>query len=215
VRAIRRYRLRNTHSVSDRTKPKSRRRQHNDLTTCYHQFLETARGESNAPIPAVDRERRRTLARLARRGITTVGDLLHQLPALPTALRLSAIELIWLLKLRRAAPVLIGMMSVPEMRVACANALYLMDAGKRFARILVWHGRRELQSPQPDVTWLDAAIVGLGCPDDREAIDLCVGFPPRLAARRCSRQTRVCSPGSRSTHGVLSPVPRHGPARTR
>jgi hypothetical protein len=82
--------------------PKSRRPQHNDLTTCYHQFLETARGESNAPIPAVDRERRRTLARLAKRGITTVGDLLHQWPDLPTALRFSAIELIWLLKLRPA-----------------------------------------------------------------------------------------------------------------
>jgi hypothetical protein len=61
-------------------------------------------------------------------------------------------------------------------RVACADALYRLKAGKRVTQIFIKIGKRELASGCPNRHWLEAVILGLGSPEDPAAVELLVNI---------------------------------------
>lgn len=102
---------------------------------------------------------RRKIARLSRRGIVTVGELISALPTLPFR---TAYHAIWRLlnQAPQAAPTLWKLMARPELRIDCAHTLGMLGV-QRFERKFVQLGHAELAMPQPDIKVLEAVFHGL------------------------------------------------------
>lgn len=122
----------------------------------------------------VNRERFRNLDRLAGQGVVTVGDLIARLPSLSPGRKRFGIELVYLLKVRQAVPVLLELLSDRAVRLACADALCGLNSGKKVTQLFIQIGRRELESDEPDKYWLEAVISGLRFTDDRRAAEILV-----------------------------------------
>jgi hypothetical protein len=145
-----------------------------NLKVLYSRFLERGSEKPSARCVTVDRDRARKLDRLQQHGVITITDLLERLPRLPPKLKLFGIQLVHLLKVHQAVPVLIQMMSDEYVRLACADTLSWMKPARKVTQVFVGIGTRELASPCPDRSWLNAVILGLHATDDRRAIELLV-----------------------------------------
>ena len=149
-----------------------------ELASLYSRFVERQSEEWRARCAYVCRERSRCLDQLNKRGVRSIADLLRRFPQLAPSLKHRGIDLICLLRIRRAIPVLLELMlhekSDRGLRVACADALYRLRAGNKVTKIFVDIGNRELGSSNPDRHWLEAVILGLGNPDDPAAVELLV-----------------------------------------
>lgn len=120
----------------------------------------------------VDRQRRRTIAKLKRRGITGVADLVARFFDLPKELKSRAIDLIAVFEIRQAIPVLLAALDDREVRIACADGVARLGGGAKGTRLFLNIGRRQLASPRPDAEWLRAAILGLGLTHARPVSEL-------------------------------------------
>jgi hypothetical protein len=117
----------------------------------------------------------RQLDRLKKYRIITVADLLERLPRLSPGLKYFGIELILLLDIQQAIPVLLDLMSDRAVRLMCASTLSFIAPGQRnVTRFFLEIGHRELASPAPDPNWLEAVAYGLANTDDRHAVELLV-----------------------------------------
>jgi hypothetical protein len=158
-----------------------------DLATLYARFVDGQSEEWRARCAVVCRERSRKLSRLHKQDVRSVADLLSQLPRLPPSLKYFGVELTWLLKIRRAVPVLIDIMQDQKsnrgLRISCALALYYLEPGKEVTQLFVRIGNRELGSSHPDHDWLEAIIHGLGAPDDPQAVKVLVAIFERVDLR--------------------------------
>ncbi|MBI3865623.1 MAG: hypothetical protein HY290_27435 [Planctomycetia bacterium] len=147
-------------------------------------FVEQQSEEWRVQCAVVCRERAQKLGLLKRQRVRTITDLQSRLLGLSPSLKLFGIELIWILGIRQAIPVVLEVMldqkSDRTVRLACANALYVLEAGKRTARALCRIGNRELKSDRPDRHWLEAVVLGLGVPDELRAIELLVAIFERV-----------------------------------
>jgi hypothetical protein len=122
-----------------------------------------------------NRKRARQLDRLKKHRVVTVADLLERLPRLSPGLKYFGVELIQLLEIQQAVPVLLDLMSDRAVRLMCASTLSFMKSGQRKAtRFFLEIGRRELASRTPDRDWLEAVCHGLAHSDDRHAVELLV-----------------------------------------
>jgi len=123
---------------------------------------------------AVSRERTRAVERLAARGVLTVGDLLERLSSLPLRQQVASIEIVSLLKIRSAAPLLLDLMALRSLRMSCAVALAMRPQPKTITERLLRIGWRELDSSRPDPHWLWTIVEAVGHTDDWRAAELLV-----------------------------------------
>lgn len=108
------------------------------------------------------RELQRNIQQLAQRNILTVNDLLTQLAQFPRRLKEKGIELLGLLKIRQAIPVLLSLLEDPAVRLQCTwAACWCVPKDRRVQRTFMQVLQRELASPTPDDHWLYAALQGL------------------------------------------------------
>ncbi len=114
------------------------------------------------------------LGRLRAKGVVTVAQLLKRLPRLSPGLRQFGIELIDLCSIHRAWPILIELTSQRPTRLQCADVLSRLKSGGRAAEYFLARGRRELASPRPDLSWLQAVILGFGWTDEPHAEEILV-----------------------------------------
>lgn len=119
--------------------------------------------------------RQRTLRTLNKRGIVTIADLLGSFSSLSSRLKHSALDLIAILKIRQAIPVLFAASTDPSLRLTCADLLGQLWSRKA-TRFFLKIGARELDSTCPDPTWLRATILALGYANDRRATELLVSI---------------------------------------
>ncbi len=151
-----------------------------DLAMLYSQYVVRQSKDLRTRCRQSNREYSRKIDRLAKQGILTVADLIAQLPCLSPGMKYFGIQLISRLKLRQAIPVLLELLDGRALRVACADALCRMNAGRKVTQLFIQIGRRELESEKPDRHWLEAVIYGLGCSSDPGAADLLVSIFERV-----------------------------------
>lgn len=144
------------------------------LTVLHREFVRARDDESRRNCQEMDRKHARQIRRLAQKGVVTVGDLIAALPELPPSSQDLGIWLISDLKIPRAASALQKLLLNPRVRVQVAWILDFMRPRPNTDRIFLKHGWRELQSAQPDRSWLDAAVQGLACSESAEAADMLV-----------------------------------------
>ncbi|MDX1968316.1 MAG: hypothetical protein SFV23_14155 [Planctomycetaceae bacterium] len=144
------------------------------LTVLHREFVLSRDDESRRNCQDMDRKHARQIRRLAQKGVATVGDLIVALPDLPASSQDLGIWLIFVLKIPRAASALRKLLLNPRVRVQVAWTLDFMRPRPNTDRILLKHGRRELDSAQPDRSWLDAAVQGLANSESAEAADMLV-----------------------------------------
>jgi hypothetical protein len=145
-----------------------------DLAALYAQFLGQQPEDSHERHAIANRSRARKLGRLQKQGIITVVDLLERLTRLSPRLKEFGIELISILNIHEAIPVLLDLMSDRTVRMSCAVALEFLKPDKRVTRFFLGIGNRELASGSPDRHWLEAAVYGLSFSNDRRAVELLV-----------------------------------------
>jgi hypothetical protein len=145
-----------------------------DLATLYERFLSQQSEEMHKRCAPANRDRKRKLNRLRRRGVVTVDDLLERLPRLPSGLKRFGIELVTLLKIHQAIPVLLDLISDRTLRLVCADSLRWLKPSRRATRFFLNIGSRELASAAPDRHWLEAVVLGLGSSDDQSVAELLV-----------------------------------------
>jgi len=145
-----------------------------NLKVLYSRFLKRGTEKPSARRVTVDRDRARKLDRLQKHGVITTVDLLESLPRLSPDLKLFGIELVRLLNVYQAVPVLIQMMSGENVRLACADTLSRLKPARKVTQVFLEIGTRELASLCPNRSWLNAVILGLNVSDDRRAIELLV-----------------------------------------
>ena len=123
------------------------------------------------PIHGEVVERRRKVVRELRRGgIKTSAGLVRALPTLRGKRLSDALELISVLKIRRAIPTLLKLLQRPDLRSLVASTLCFPDDSREIADYLTQIGRRELARAQPDRSWLSVVInVSMGVDDKRVA----------------------------------------------
>src|SRR5258707_177444 len=92
-----------------------------NLAGLYSQFLEKQGEEWRIKCVEVCRERQRALQRLKKNDVVTIVDLFARFPGLPASLKLSAIDLISILKIHQAVPVLIDSLTDRAVRSMCAD----------------------------------------------------------------------------------------------
>jgi hypothetical protein len=143
-----------------------------DLATLYERFLGQQPKELRERCAAVNRDRNRKLDRLRRRGVVTVADLLERLPRLSSGLKQFGIELVSLLKIHQAIPVLLELIFDRRVRLGCADALCWLKSSRKVTQFFLNVGRREITAENPDRHWLEAVVLGLGCSDDQRAAEL-------------------------------------------
>jgi hypothetical protein len=131
------------------------------LATLFARFVEGYAG-GNRGLRNVNAQRARRLARLEQKGVVTVGDLLKRLPVLPKKSKEFGVELMYLLGIRQAIPLLLQMWIDPKIRLACAVALSRLKPRSEVIREIVQIGWRELRSKNPDRLWLEAFIHAAG-----------------------------------------------------
>jgi hypothetical protein len=150
-----------------------RERATDDLAALYARHLRKckARGWGS---PAVHRERERKLARLRAKGVVTVPQLIDRLPTLSGGLKLFGIDLVGFCDIHRAWPVLVALMANPPIRARCADVLSRLKSWGKATECFLKTARRELSSPRPDRSWLEAVILGLGWTSDRRGAELLV-----------------------------------------
>jgi hypothetical protein len=151
-----------------------------DLVALYDGFRDRQSEELRQRSAVAHRERNRKLNQLRRRGVVTVADLLEQLPRLPARLKHFGIELVSLLKIHQAIPVLLDLIYDRTVRLACADALCWLERSTKVTRFFLNVGRRELASAAPDRHWLDAVIFGLGNSDHQAVAELLVTIFERI-----------------------------------
>jgi len=145
----------------------------NDLDSEYTRRKAWECKEYLVHCPACVPQLARQLRRLKQRGINTTADLLACLPSLPLSLKKLGIELVSDLKVRQAVPLLCHLMEEKGVRSDSAWALRWMNTGrKRIVVCLLGHGRRELESSNPDIDWLEAAVHALGPSAEIRAVEL-------------------------------------------
>jgi hypothetical protein len=144
-----------------------------DLAALYARHLQECK-ERGWGSPAVHRERARNLARLRATGIVTVSQLLDRLPSLSPALKGFGIELIDLCEIHQAWPILVDFMSESLARAQCADVLSRLKSGGKATEYFVKTARRELASPAPDRSWLEAVILGLRWPSNPRGAEILV-----------------------------------------
>jgi hypothetical protein len=144
-----------------------------DLAALYGRHLQECK-ERDWGSPAVHRERARKLVRLGAKGVVTVPQLLERLPSLPPALRLFGIELVGLCDIHRAWPVLAALLPDRTLCARCADVLSRLKSQGKAQEHFLKIARRELSSPGPDRSWLEAVILGLGSADDRRAEEVLI-----------------------------------------
>ncbi len=84
------------------------------------------------------------------------------------------IELAGLLKIPRAASVLLDLLSNRNVRVGCADTLSRLEPRGKATRVFIDIGNRELASPCPDRRWLEAVVFGLQGSSDQRAVEMLV-----------------------------------------
>ena len=151
-----------------------RKKTTSELATLYALFLTQQSDELRLRCAAVCHDRARSLGRLHKQGVVTIADLLERSASLSPNLKRFAIELILLLRIRQAIPVLLELMSERDLRVSCASTIYFLNPGKKVNQRFLEIGKRELSSSDPDRFWLEAVIHGLGSPKDRAGVELLV-----------------------------------------
>ena len=149
-----------------------------ELARLYSRFLDRQSAEWRDRLPILCRARARFVERLKKRGICSTADLTAQLSRLSPSQKFSGIDLICILKIRRAIPVLLELMLEKKcdrgLIFACADAIGRLGAGRRATQAFVEIGKRELESTDPDRHWLEVVILGLGRPDDPPAVEILV-----------------------------------------
>src|SRR5205807_2330446 len=85
-----------------------------DLATLYARFVDRHSAEWRTQCAIVCRERSRKLGLLNQQGVCSVADLLSRLPSLSPGLKKFGIDLIWLLEIRQAIPVVLEVMLDPK-----------------------------------------------------------------------------------------------------
>ena len=141
----------------------------------YSRFLQRQGEDWCRKCASVCRERRRALQRLRKLGIVTVADLLEQFPGLSQRLKHSALDLIAILKIRQAVPVLFAALEEKSVRLKCADILGQFCPAKA-TRFFHKIAQRELESNRPDSSWLNAAIHATGYSDLGQATELLVSI---------------------------------------
>jgi hypothetical protein len=135
-----------------------------DLATLHVRWVaEVSRGslDETGHQARWNRKCSRTIARLAKQEVTTIGDLIARLPHLSRDLKQFGIWLLPVLQARQAIPALLELLDDKDVRAACADALGQLKPGKRVTQRLLDIGTRELASDEPDRHWLEAVICGL------------------------------------------------------
>jgi hypothetical protein len=105
----------------------------------------------------------------------TIADLLERFSSLSSRLKDSAIDLIAILRIRQAIPVLLAALPDPAVRMTCADLLGQLGSAKA-TRLFLKIGARELESTCPDPTWLRATILALGYANDPRVTELLVSI---------------------------------------
>ena len=118
---------------------------------------------------------RQMLSRLKHRGIQTVGDLIAALPDQSIKTIEWAARILWVSKVKPAAPVLWQLMERPKLKLTCASAIGLLDA-KVFLRKFEVLGQRELDRSAPRVEELHAIVLGLRYAESVEAANVLVSI---------------------------------------
>ncbi len=151
-----------------------RKRPTDDLAALYSQRLTRRSAEQLTSRALVNPDWVRKIDRLGKQGVSTVGDLLDRLPRLSPDLKQVGIELIALLRIRQAIPVLLDMISEPGVRLLCATTLSFLKPRGKATQFFVGIGHRELASHKADPHWLDAVVHGLGFSNDQNGVELLV-----------------------------------------
>lgn len=146
------------------------------LLVCFHERQSESWRRS---FRVVVRRRSRAVEKLASHGVVTVGHLLERLAGLPRRLSIAGIELVSLLRIGQAAPLLMEMMEAAPLRMSCATAIAECRQNKRITERLLRIGRRELDAARPDPHWLQAVVEAVRHSDDRRAAELLVGIYER------------------------------------
>jgi hypothetical protein len=160
------------HTIRGTTVPRKKRT--SDLAALYSRFLAQQSQESRERCATVNRDRARKLGRLQRQGVITVADLLGRLTCLSPGLKQFGIELITLLKIQQAIPILLDLIFDRTVRMSCAVALEFLKPDRRVTQFFLRISNRELASASPDRNWLEAAVYGLRFCNDRRAVELLV-----------------------------------------
>lgn len=145
------------------------------LAERYARFLKRQGDDWCAQFSTVCRQRQRAVQNLNNRGIVTIADLLSRFSSLSSRLKHSALDLIAILKIRQAIPVLLAALPDPAVRLTCADLLGQLGSAKA-TRLFLKIGARELDSTSPDPTWLRATILALGYANDQRATELLVSI---------------------------------------
>jgi|SRR5579872_5796404 len=146
------------------------------LAGLYSKMLEKQGEEWRRRCAAIHQQRRRALLQLKKKGIVTIADLLAGFSGISSKLKLSTMDLISILQIHQAAPVLIDSLPDRAVRLMAAHALSRLRTGGKATRVFLDIGRRELAASRPDWDWLEAVILGLGASDDPRAADLLVSI---------------------------------------
>ncbi|HEY4260574.1 MAG TPA: hypothetical protein VGM98_10445 [Schlesneria sp.] len=143
--------------------------------TLSEQYSDHVNGRTATPgvnWSALDQKRRRHISTLARRNISTVSELIEQLPDLPDKLKDFALWWFSITRERRAEKAVLAMMKGGNHdRITCAATLSAIH-GSRSRREFIRIGRHELAQAIPDRHWLDAVVQGLKLgSDDSNDVD--------------------------------------------
>ncbi|WP_075095853.1 hypothetical protein [Planctomyces sp. SH-PL14] len=149
-------------------------KQSDSLAALLARFHERQSENWRRQFRAVVRERNRGVEKLVSHGVVTVGQLLERLSGLSQRLSIVGIELISLLRIGQAAPLLVDLMESRPLRMACASAIAMCSQNERITERLLRIGCRELDSSHPDPHWLWTIIEAVRRSDDRRAAELLV-----------------------------------------
>ena len=131
------------------------------LSDLHAKFVLNRPVDQRAQCENGDRNQARSIQQLARRGISTVSDLIDSLPTLPQRLRDSAMWLLCEQPLRDAEKLLFALLRKnPSMLLDCAFVIGMMKS-RRVTREFIRIGKAQLALPSPDRKCLEAVIHGL------------------------------------------------------